>query len=151
MTTPYGTSIFSSTDNTDVLEADIQNPLGQFERVEYREWMDPATVPASETNVPSGTGTGLPANVLTIANSGLNTCNTFYWGRRAMADIGNGTPSSASDYAAAGRHPLGAGHGKQHRLHRRAAEHEEASGRARLVQLSQPKRGRHPGRAPVPL
>ncbi len=63
--------------------------------------MDPATVPASETNVPSGTGTGLPANVLTIANSGLNTCNTFYWGRRAMADIGNGTPSSASDYAAA--------------------------------------------------
>ena len=79
MTTPYGNTTFSSTDGAGYLEADMTNPLGQTERVEYQENLSTSIVAATESSAPSATG-------LTIDNTNLNKRNTFYWSRRAMAD-----------------------------------------------------------------
>ncbi len=76
MTTPYGTTTFSSTDGSGFLEADMTNPLGQKERVEYLEAT--SLFPSSEVSVPTATG-------LISDNTNLNHTNTFYWNRRAMS------------------------------------------------------------------
>jgi RHS repeat-associated protein len=79
MTTPYGTTTFHSRDRNGSWEADITNPLGQNERVEYQNSSDISLVAASDSHVPSASG-------LTIDNNNLNTNNTYYWSRRAIAD-----------------------------------------------------------------
>lgn len=95
MTTPYGDTTFSSTDGTTYLEADMTNPLGQTERVEYQENLSTSLVAASDASVPSATG-------LTIDNSGLNTASSFYWSRREYADgLAAGSVDSAPFYAKA--------------------------------------------------
>jgi RHS repeat-associated protein len=96
MTTPYGTTTFSSTDGSGFLEADMTNPLGQNERVEYQESLSTSLVAASDSSAPSATG-------LTIDNSTLNLHNSFYWSRRAMADAAAGSiaTDSAGFYALA--------------------------------------------------
>jgi YD repeat-containing protein len=96
MTTPYGTSTFSSNSGAGYQEADITNPLGQTERVEYQEALDPSVFPASEGSAPSADG-------LYVNNANLNHANSFYWSRRAMADIAAGgiATDSAAFYAKA--------------------------------------------------
>jgi len=96
MTTPYGNTTFSSTDGTGYLEADMTNPLGQTERVEYQSDLSTSLVAGSETSAPSATG-------LTIDNSNLNYGSSYYWSRRAMADAAAGsiTTDTASFYALA--------------------------------------------------
>ena len=91
MTTPYGTTTFSSTDGNGFYEADMTNPLGQTERVEYQSNLDTTLYAAAESSAPSADG-------LSINNANLNKNNTFYWNRRAMADAAAGgiaTDSSA--------------------------------------------------------
>jgi YD repeat-containing protein len=94
MTTPYGTSLFGSTDGPNSLEADITNPLGQTERVEYQEVLDPSLMPI-DSSFPSATG-------LTIDTSNLNHANSFYWSRREYADgVAAGGLDTAGFYAKA--------------------------------------------------
>jgi len=93
MTTPYGVTSFGSTDGPSSLEADITNPLGEIERVEYQESLTGTLMP-SASPTPSGS--------FTIDTSNLNTANSFYWSRRAMADSGNvANDSSAVFYGRA--------------------------------------------------
>jgi RHS repeat-associated protein len=96
MTTPYGTTAFSSTDGSGYLEAAMTNPLGQTERVEYQEALSTSLFPSSEPSAPSATG-------LTIDNTNLNHANSFYWTRRAMSDAAAGSiaTDSAGFYALA--------------------------------------------------
>jgi RHS repeat-associated protein len=97
MTTPYGTTTFNSTDGSGYLEADMTNPLGQNERVEYQESLSGSLVAASESAAPSVTGS------YTFDNTNLNHANTFYWTRRAIADAtaASITVDSAAFYAKA--------------------------------------------------
>ena len=96
MTTPYGKTTFSSTDGNGFYEADMTNPLGQTERVEYQSNLDTSLYAASESSAPSADG-------LSINNANLNKNNTFYWNRRAMADAAAGgiAIDSAAFYAMA--------------------------------------------------
>ena len=96
MTTPYGTTTFSSTDGNGFYESDMTNPLGQTERVEYQSNLDTSLYAASESSAPSADG-------LSINNANLNKNNTFYWNRRAMADAAAGgiAIDSAAFYAMA--------------------------------------------------
>ena len=89
MTTPYGDTTFNSSDGDSYLEADITNPLGQTERVEYQENLSTSLFAASESSTPSATG-------LTIDNSNLNTANSFYWSRRAISDATAGSIATDS-------------------------------------------------------
>lgn len=94
MTTPYGMTTFSSTDGTNSLEADMTNPLGQTERVEYQEVLDSSFIPDSGSPVPSATG-------LSFNNLNLNRANSFYWNRRAIADAAGLTVDSQAFYTKA--------------------------------------------------
>jgi len=96
MTTPYGATTFNSTDGASFLEADMTNPLGQTERIEYQETLSGSLVPSSESAAPTATG-------LSVDNSNLNNANSFYWTRRAMADAATAgiTTDSAAFYAKA--------------------------------------------------
>jgi hypothetical protein len=87
MTTPYGTTTFSSTDGSGFLEADMTNPLGETERVEYQEMLSTSLFPGSESSAPSASG-------LTTDNTNLNHANSFYWTRRAMSDAAAGVSRS---------------------------------------------------------
>ena len=95
MTTPYGNTTFNSQDGPDHLEADlttppdVTNPLGLKERVEYWQTVATGLMP-SEVAVPTVTNVTFDTN--------LNTANSFYWNRRAMADLGATSPDSATGY-----------------------------------------------------
>jgi RHS repeat-associated protein len=82
MTTPYGNTTFNSVDGPGFLEADMTNPLGQSERVEYQEYLDPSYISASEPTAQVPVISGL----MPVDNTNLNHANSFYWNRRAMAD-----------------------------------------------------------------
>jgi len=96
LTTPYGTSTFNSSDGTGYLEADMTNPLGQHERVEYQESLSSSDVPDWGASVPSASG-------LNIDSTNTTQASSYYWNRRAMADAAAGsiTTDSAGFYALA--------------------------------------------------
>jgi len=94
MTTPYGTTTFSSSDGSGYLEADMTNPLGQTERIEYQESLSTSLVSAADSTAPSASG-------LNIDNSNLNQACSYYWSRRAMADLGATSPDSSTGYGKA--------------------------------------------------
>ncbi|MGH8094998.1 MAG: RHS repeat-associated core domain-containing protein [Chthoniobacterales bacterium] len=75
LTTPYGTTQFSSGMNGTNRWIEITDPLGSKERVEYRDYAP--GIAASDPAVP---------NVSGISNSGLDAANTFYWDKKAMAE-----------------------------------------------------------------
>ena len=103
MTTPYGNTSFGSNDGATSFEADMTNPLGQTERVEYQQSLSTSLVPAAESSAPTTTG-------LTIDNSNLNNGNSFYWTRRAMA-VGAPVDSEAFYGLAQVTHWAGSGQG----------------------------------------
>ena len=95
LTTPYGNTTLHSADGAGYLEADITNPLGQTERVEYQENLSTSLVAGSDAAVPSHAG-------LTIDNTNLNQHDSFYWSRREYADgLAAGSVDSAPFYAKA--------------------------------------------------
>ena len=75
LTTPYGTTQFSSGENGTQRWIEITDPLGGKERVEYRDYAP--NIPANDPVAP---------NIPGIANSGLDVANTFYWDKKAMAE-----------------------------------------------------------------
>ena len=90
LTTPYGTTRFAHEPNaattTSFRFIQATDPLGGTERVEFR-WTTtdlPATAPANQ--VPTG---------FTGYNQSLNSFNSFYWDKRAMA-LTPGTVSNAT-------------------------------------------------------
>ena len=91
LTTPYGTTTFSSQDGPDSRVLQATDPLGQTQRLEYQTLV--SSFPAQEPAVPSAPG-------LTINNQNLNYFNTYYWDKQAYATaIGAGaSPGSAAFY-----------------------------------------------------
>ena len=85
LTTPYGTTSFSTDSDNNHQAVQATNPLGQTERVELR-YNSIAAIPDSATSIPTATG-------LVINNSGLSSFNTYYWDRKAY--------SSTPDYTKA--------------------------------------------------
>lgn len=92
LTTPYGTTTFSTQDGVGSRMVQVTDTLGQTERVEYQASLP--ILPAQETAVPSASG-------LTINNQDLNLFNSFYWDKKAFADaVASGaTPGSSAFYA----------------------------------------------------
>ena len=74
LTTPYGTTTFSSGENGTNRWIEMTDPLGGKERVEYRD--NAPGIPSSDPVAP---------NIPGIVNSGLDVVNTFYWDKKAMA------------------------------------------------------------------
>jgi len=74
LTTPYGTTQFSSGANGTNRWIETTDPLGGKERVEYRDYAP--DIASSDPVAPNVTG---------ISNSGLDVANTFYWDKKAMA------------------------------------------------------------------
>ena len=70
LTTPYGTSTFSTGGSQTNKWIEMTDPLGGKERVEYRD--DAPGIGASESSAPYG-----------MTNSGLDVANTFYWDKKA--------------------------------------------------------------------
>jgi RHS repeat-associated protein len=91
LTTPYGTTTFVSQSGPGYQTVQATDPLGQTERLEYQASL--ASLPASESSVPSVAG-------LVINNQNLNLYNSFYWDKQAYATaIASGaTPGSAAFY-----------------------------------------------------
>jgi RHS repeat-associated protein len=85
LTTPHGTSTFTTLEKGITRWAELTDPLGGKERVQYGfglTFSDPsALVPTGMSNV----------------NSHLDHHNTLYWDKRAMA-VAPGEASSATDY-----------------------------------------------------
>ena len=75
LTTPYGTTNFSSGEDGTNRWIEMTDPLGGKERVEYRD--NAPNIPASDPVAP---------NIPGIVNSGLDVANTFYWDKKAIAD-----------------------------------------------------------------
>jgi RHS repeat-associated protein len=73
LTTPYGTATFTSGQNGTNRWIEMTDPLGGKERVEYRD-QAPGISP----------GDPVVPDVVGIANTGLDSANTFYWDRKAM-------------------------------------------------------------------
>lgn len=74
LTTPYGTTTFTSGENGTNRWLEATDPLGAKERVEYRD-----NAPGISTSDPTA-----PA-ISGIANYGLDVANTFYWDKKAMS------------------------------------------------------------------
>ena len=73
LTTPYGTTNFAKGESgTQVRWLEATDPVGGKERVEYN--YSNSAIPSSETSVPPG-----------VYNSALDSFNTFYWDKKAMA------------------------------------------------------------------
>jgi RHS repeat-associated protein len=91
LTTPYGTTTFSSQDGIGSRVLQATDPLGDTERLEYQANLP--TLPAQDVAVPTAPG-------LTINNQNLNLFNSFYWDKKAFADaIASGaTPGSPAFY-----------------------------------------------------
>jgi RHS repeat-associated protein len=75
LSTPYGTTTFSTDSDDEHQAIQATNPLGQTERAELR-FNSVSAIADSEANVPSATG-------LIYLNSGLSSYNTYYWNRKA--------------------------------------------------------------------
>ena len=75
LTTPYGTTNFSSGEDGTNRWIEMTDPLGGKERVEYRD--NAPNIPASDPVAPDIPG---------IVNSGLDVANTFYWDKKAMEE-----------------------------------------------------------------
>jgi RHS repeat-associated protein len=73
LATPYGTTTFTSGQSGTNRWIEMTDPLGGKERVEYRD-QAPGISP-SDPVVPNAVG---------IANTGLDSANTFYWDKKAM-------------------------------------------------------------------
>ena len=73
LTTPYGTTTFSTDSDSYHQAVQATNPLGQTERVELRS-NSVSGIADSETTTPSG--------ITYLNNSGLSQNNTYYWDRR---------------------------------------------------------------------
>ena len=92
LTTPYGTTTFSSQEGAGYRILQAADPLGQTERVEYQASL--ASVPSQETAIPSAPG-------LTVNNQNLNLYNSFYWDKQAYstAVAAGAAPGTAASYA----------------------------------------------------
>jgi RHS repeat-associated protein len=92
LTTPYGTTSFSSQDGSGSRIVQATDPLGQTERIEYQASLP--SLPAQETTVPAATG-------LSLNNQNLNFFNGFYWDKKAFADAtaSGALPGSSAFYA----------------------------------------------------
>jgi RHS repeat-associated protein len=84
LTTPYGTTTFTTDSDALHHAVNATNPLGQTERVELR--MNSVSTISDTDTLPSATG-------LLAATSGLSRNNTYYWTRRQY--------SSTPDYTKA--------------------------------------------------
>jgi RHS repeat-associated protein len=73
--TPYGTSTFAKGESGTARWLEAIDPLGQKERVEYRD--EAPGIPSSESVVPGG---------ITTANIFMNYRNSFYWDKKAMIE-----------------------------------------------------------------
>ena len=73
LTTPYGTTNFSSGQSGTNRWIEITDPLGGQERVEYRD--QAPGIAASDPVAPNAPG---------VTNAGLDVANTFYWDKKAM-------------------------------------------------------------------
>jgi YD repeat-containing protein len=73
LTTPYGTTTFTSGENGTNRWLEATDPLGGKERVEYRD--NAPGIAASDSVAPAATA---------ITNAGLDVANTFYWDKKAM-------------------------------------------------------------------
>ena len=73
LTTPYGTTSFSSGQNGTNRWIEMTDPLGGKERVEYRD--QAPGISASDPVAPNAAG---------VTNAGLDMANTFYWDKKAM-------------------------------------------------------------------
>jgi RHS repeat-associated protein len=71
LTTPYGTSTFATGESGTNKWIELTDPLGEKERVEYRD--SAPGVDGSESSAPAG-----------MTNSGLDVANTFYWDKKAI-------------------------------------------------------------------
>lgn len=71
LTTPYGTSTFATGQNGSNKWIEMTDPLGEKERVEYRD--NAPGITASDAVAPNG-----------MTNSGLDVANTFYWDKKAI-------------------------------------------------------------------
>jgi RHS repeat-associated protein len=72
LTTPYGTTTFTSDENGTNRWIEMTDPLGGKERVEYRD--QAPGISASDPVAPNAVG---------ITNTGLDSANTFYWDKKA--------------------------------------------------------------------
>src|SRR5580658_1801761 len=101
MTTPYGDTTFDSNDGNGYQEADMTNPLGQTERVEFQ-----AGLPTSDI---SDYGAAAPtASGLMTDGTNLATFNTFYWSRRMIQDaVSAGYISSGTVAVGGASNPAG--------------------------------------------
>src|SRR5260221_5847018 len=88
LTTPYGTSRFTVSDNFFDRTLDMTDPLGGTERVAY--------VPNDLGRYPKDAGNTVPS-VTGIDNKFLQYRNTLYWDRQAMA-VGAGDRTKAHLY-----------------------------------------------------
>jgi len=71
LTTPYGTTTFASGENGTSRWIEMTDPLGDKERVEFRDYAP--GIAMSEALAPAG-----------MTNSGLHVANTFYWDKKAI-------------------------------------------------------------------
>lgn len=74
LTTPYGTSTFSTGGSGTNQWIEITDPLGGVERVEYRD-----NAPGISATEPEG----VPWPFSNSANANLNVANSFYWSKKA--------------------------------------------------------------------
>ena len=72
LTTPYGTTTFSSGESGTNKWIEMTDPLGGKERVEYRDYASGISATDPSGAIPAG-----------FTNSGLNVANTFYWDKKA--------------------------------------------------------------------
>lgn len=86
MTTPYGTTKFAFGEAGTARWLETTNPLGDTERVEFRNSTTNTSVSASE--VPSGMG---------VLNQWMDSRNTFYWDKKAYKEA-KGDYSKAKNY-----------------------------------------------------
>ena len=74
MSTPYGTTTFAKGESGNIMRwLEATDPRGGRERVEYN---------SAAPNIASTEGSAPPG----VYNSGLESRNTFYWDKKAMAD-----------------------------------------------------------------
>ena len=86
MTTPYGTTNFSTSNDGNVTAIQATDPLGGVERAELRDGAP--LISATDSAAPTGFSAG---------NQNLNIGNTYYWDKKAMQVTGTG----ALDYTKA--------------------------------------------------
>ena len=99
LTTPYGATLFDlgETENGNLRWVDVTDPLGGRERVELIAGSTGGILD-QDAEVPSW-DEGDGPHSMAWANVGLQYCNTFHWGKKAMSEMAaNGT---ALDYTKA--------------------------------------------------